>query len=150
MRIVCDSSGCCGIKHIRDFPDHPEFDTHVNKFNRGHDEDILTTEPDAYADWVIAEGKDISEIRTGGDYLKFLVAQIKDRRPAGMITANLVHTEFCGDCDCDCGECDSGEMPGLAHRWRDTLLGLGFKETLFRNSNSGSLISHFTLTYDEE
>lgn len=132
MRVVCCSSGCCGIKHIRDFPDSPDTRTSIPA-SAGHDEDQVSTGPDPYEPIVhIPERIHMP----ASEALAYLVNLTKDKRPSGMITVNLADVD------------DEDNL--IADNWRDVLFSLGFKETTFLNSNSENVVSHFTLIYGDD
>ena len=139
MRVVCCSSGCCGIKHIRDFYRFPYVESTFYS-TEGHNEDVLTSEPDAYADFLDVPAL----VCTEEEYFRLLVRLTKEKRPAGMITANLV-TEVDNDDDDDEMRHDSP----FVDAWRPIFLDEGFQEVKFTNGNTGNIIHHFTLTYGD-
>jgi hypothetical protein len=149
MRVVACSSGCCGIKHIRDFPAQPTDRVWVGQ-SEGHDEDQCTGEPPAYKSWNVSKKDELKP--NAGEYFVSLVKHIRERRPHGMITVNLVayndHDEdYCED-DADDWNFDHGQYSNYYVKdWRPILEKLGFEEQTFYNSNSGNRIHHFTLTY---
>lgn len=137
MIVVASNCGCCGIKHIRNFPYRPSEDVYLS-ISDGHDEDVETTQPEPYVNWC---ERSKSGYTAGGEALGEIVNQIKSRRPHGMITANLAV----------CEEEDEDEEPyhdweGVLE-WTEVFKELGFKYFDFENSNSGSIIRHFYLTY---
>lgn len=167
MKVVCDSSGCCAIKHIRDFYGiYPNEELRSQQLkniteSEGHDEDQNTNEPRAYKNWII--GSDLPVIRTGKELLLAYIAQIKERRPQGMITINLVEERECDDDYC-CEDCNgmtrqewdrthSYEITYSTYTtdmWDKILKREGFSRVDFINSNSGNRICHYTLIYDTE
>ncbi len=154
FRVVASNCGCCAVKHIRDFTHRPDNTFFYLDSDGGHDEEQSSSTPEPYENWAqpLAE-----KPANAGDAFRAIVAQIKHRRPAGLITCNLVTEEEdhgCDGCDgwdgWDCG-CDgenfmNSEQPDA---WRPIMTELGFSETTFPNSNSGNIIHHFTLAYDE-
>ena len=164
MRVVCDSSGCCGIKHIRDFygcdpDDRIRNNSHYQ--STGHDEDQSTSEPAAYKNWIrgyyLPKG-----ITTNKELFLAYVAQIKERRPQGMITINIIEQresdEYCCE-DCNNmtrAEWDRTHSTDLEYDTRETDMWdpifrkEGFTRVDFINSNSSNRICHYTLVYDME
>lgn len=143
MRVVCCSSGCCGIKHIRDFFYSPEEIIRLRE-SEGHEEDTYTTEPSAYAQ-VTPIDEDTADYYPSYEVLKILVEKTKRYRPSGMITVNLESTIEIDD-DYDTEYIDHGKVDA----WRPYLTDLGFTETTFTNSNSGNIVHHFVLIYKED
>lgn len=158
MKVVASNCGCCAIKHIRDFEESPNFYGHCHGY--GHNEDQSSTAPEPYYNWShysAASGEEAGEV------FKALVADIKRRRPAGMITANLAAyvLEEDGYCCEDCNGMSESEWDSLrcgegphynseqVDAWRPLFEAEGFQEQTFLNSNSGNRIHHFTLVYDE-
>lgn len=141
MKVVADNSGCCAIKHIRNFPYSPDVSCYIDTSERGHDEDQESSAPEPYENW--ADAKKIESHMNGEKLLRHYVEEIKSRRPAGMITINLTD---------DCDEDDDGNRTFNTSRtdaWGPLLEELGFTDVIFLNSNSGNLIHHYTLVYDE-
>lgn len=159
MRVVADNSGCCGVKIIRDL----QWSTPANElrykdnlYGEGHNEDEDTSEPRPYARWDRNSATSLKNVLTYGDFFFYLVNQIKERRPSGMIIVNLAAPEeSCDECFCECGgECCGeccGECGGFddddVARWRPLLVEAGFKEVTFINSNTGARIHQFTCIY---
>ncbi len=141
FRVVASNCGCCAIKHIRDFTSSPKSKSfYLDPY--GHDEDQSSTAPEPYANWAYAL-KETPE--NAGEAFKAIVAQIKDRRPSGMITCNLVE-EFGDDSDEDGhGEFDDSQIKA----WQPIMDELGFTKVVFLNSNSENKIHHYTLVYEE-
>lgn len=135
MRVVCCSSGCCGIKHIRDFHRLPSKEG-GHWCTKGHSEDTSTTEPDAYSDFLDVPTMTCTE----EEYFRLLVSLTKEKRPSGMITVNLA-TE-------DEDEDERYASP-FVDAWRPIFLDEGFREVKFTNSNTGNIIHHFTLIYGD-
>ncbi len=94
----------------------------------------------------------------GGDAFRATVAQIKRRRPAGIITLNLT-ADLDSDSDYCCEECNGcrseydannrGYDESQIKAWSPILEELGFTCQTVLNSNSGNRIHHYTLVYDE-
>lgn len=157
MQVVASNCGCCAVKHIRDFPVRPDLKCYIT--SAGHDEEQNSTMPSAYTAWNY-EGAD--KLITGEEAFRMLVAEIKQRRPAGIITLNLVedfegyYDDYCCE-DCNgCSEEEWKEKQGEAgyddrmiRAWDPLLTELGFTSVVVRNSNSGNKIHHYTLVYDE-
>jgi len=154
MHVLCCSSGCCGIKHIRDFPYSPSEGIYIRP-TKGHDDDQSSTLPSMQS-WEDITHEDVEKLgksSSSGEYFKFLVTQIKRRRPQGMITVNLAAEFEDGYC---CEECngprdkwggeDSYDTEQI-DAWRPLLIKEGFTETVFVNSNSGNRVHHFELIY---
>lgn len=140
MKVVCDSSGCCGIKHIRNF-ERPAARLYVHR-SEGHDEDQSTSEPEPYEPWEDNLNKKVfPNTMTYENYFRALISQITERRPKGMITVNLVSEQEIDD--------DGEEYfdRSMVKAWRPILTELGFTEVEFINSNSDNIIHHFTLIY---
>lgn len=160
MIVVADNSGCCAIKHIRNFAHHPDATQYLNTTSHGHDEDQCSSSPPAYDNWLnTTEG--FTTPMKAGDALREIVKQIKERRPQGMITINLVANAEDEDSWC-CEECN-GDYDEWRERnasdeetafdtaqvdaWTPLLTELGFTDVAFINSNSRNRIHHFTLVY---
>ncbi len=148
MKVVASSCGCCGIKHIRDFTDSPH-DSADNYFNsEGHDEDQSSSQPEPYEAW---NNSLETTPKTQGEWFEGLVTQIKNRRPSGMITVNLVSRDeeeyCCEDCHGDPDDFKSGFNDTQVQAWKPLLTEQGFNEVAFINSNSDNRIHHFTLVY---
>jgi hypothetical protein len=147
FRVVADNSGCCAIKHIRDFCSSPKLPSrYIYLYGEGHNDDQTSSQPEAYKNW--AEKLD-EKPETAGDMFKAIVSQIRYRRPAGMITVNLVEeNDYC----CDDEDCDYGNRHwdrDQVDEWHPLLTELGFTSVKFMNSNSGNMIHHYTLVYDD-
>lgn len=164
MRVVACNSGCCAVKHIRDFTKSPNDKATFEA--SGHDDDQNTAEPEPYENW--AEEIDLlpmpsySQWYKAGDLFRALVEQIKIRRPAGIITVNLVAEEIGDDSYCcyDCNGCSREEWEKQrpeekefndyqVKSWHPLLDELGFTKVVTRNSNTDNQIHHYTLVYDE-
>lgn len=157
LRVHASNCGCCAIKHIRNFPWNP--DDHVynaDSYSSGHDEDQSSSTPEAYEEFL--HRPSLHPADNYGELFLKVVEQIREKRPAGMITCNLVDELIeCEDSECQCwygGDCDTRNDPqyntGMVDRWRPWLEQAGFKdEAVFLNSNSGNRIHHFTLVYDD-
>lgn len=147
MKVVADSSGCCGIKHIRDFYGRPDRIYRSMVTSDGHDEDQTTSEPPAY-DMLLEITPDDIESRTYEEAFLFYLERLKFVRTAGMVTVNLA-SEPGGPAGCGC--CDDFEPDSdLVDEWRPIFLREGFTEVTFKNSNSGNIIHHFTLIYGQD
>lgn len=153
FRVVASNCGCCAIKHIRDFTSHPENAFYLDP--QGHDEDQSSSAPKPYDNWAY-ELKETPE--NAGEAFKAIVAHIKDRRPSGMITCNLVEERCelddycCEDCNGlyedweeDCPLFDDSQI----RAWQPIMDKLGFIKVVFLNSNSSNKIHHYTLVYEE-
>lgn len=141
MKVVADNSGCCAIKHIRNFQYSPAASVYIDDEETGHDEDQESSAPEPYENW--ADGSQLEGYTNGEKALRHYVAEIKRRRPAGMITINLTD---------DCNEDGDGNLAYCTSRteaWGPLLEELGFTSVTFLNSNSGNRIHHYTLVYDE-
>lgn len=162
MRVVACNSGCCAVKHIRDFTKTPEEKVYYE--GSGHDDDQNTSEPDPYENWAEEIGLPTSQMNwyKAGDLFRALVEQIKIRRPAGIITVNLVAEHLYDEeyCCFDCNGCSREEWEAKDHSdeefndrqiraWQPLLDELGFTKVVTRNSNSENQIHHYTLVYDE-
>lgn len=153
--VMASNCGCCAIKHIRNFTQSPKspFDTE----GEGHDEDQDTADPVTLSqmDWAypLDEKPD-----NAGDAFRAVVAQIKRRRPSGIITCNLVETTEVDDSYC-CEECNGpredfersvdGYDDSQIRAWQPIMDELGFNKVVAVNSNSDNKIHHYTLVYDE-
>ena len=132
MKIVCDAGGCCGIKTIRDV--QYSFPAGMGRFeeaSEGHDNDEITTDTrDLFCEpWQRITEEQCQQSMTNHDMLLFLIAQIKERRPAGMILVNL-------------------SEGGFFSSWAEILGGLGFERTKLFNSNSCNAVVQFRLVYN--
>ncbi len=148
FRVVASNCGCCAVKHIRDFTNRPDYTFFYIDNDGGHDEEQSSSQPEPYENW--AQPLD-EKPANAGDAFRAIVAQIKHRRPAGLITCNLVTEEEYHCCDgYNCG-CSGEKFMNSAQpdAWRPIMTELGFSEISFPNSNSGNIIHHFTLVYDE-
>lgn len=155
LRVVASNSGCCAVKIIRDFPYSPEVTIHVTD-DGGHDQDEISTEPNAYMDW-------LRERRTGyqkaGDEFRWVMDQIQRRRPAGIIEINLAADWQDPDEDYCCEECNGPREAydadrekydtSLVEAWEPIFDEYGFTKIVALNSNSGAQIHHYTLAYDK-
>lgn len=155
MRVVASNCGCCGIKHIRDFTRSPDDYVYANQ-SSGHDEDQSSSSPEPYGNWD-NHIPSLAGNHPAGEVFKALVEQIKERRPSGMITLNLVAEEdYHGWCCEDCNGPKSLWTGGSdfdyeqIENWHPLLTELGFDKVTFKNSNSSNEIHHYTLVYDEE
>ncbi len=156
MKAVASNCGCCAIKHVRDFPDSPEHPCHISI--DGHDEDQISSSPEPYSSW-LEEDDDLqlSNNMRGGEAFRAIVAQIKRRRPAGLITLNLTADSDSDYCCEECNGCsrseydanNSGYDESQIRAWSPILEELGFTCQTVLNSNSGNRIHHYTLVYDE-
>jgi hypothetical protein len=144
FRVVASNCGCCAIKHIRDIPSSPDNDDFLLYSDGGHDEDQSSSQPEAYENWA-------QEIEpkpaTAGDAMKAVVAQIKRRRPAGIITVNLVEHLEDEDEDFHRGGDYNDSCP---RAWDPIMEELGFTKVVVLNSNSDNKIHHYTCVYDEK
>lgn len=154
MRIICCSSGCCGVKHIRDFPSRPSDGLPIS-LSDGYDDDGGTSNPPTTR-WEIVTEEDRKTLNTAEDYFRFLIAQLQRRRPHGLVTLNIA-SEINGDYCCE--DCDGPYEEWLegygeadfdteqVDAWRPIFKELGFSERTFINSNTCNQIHHFELAY---
>ncbi len=160
MKVVCDSSGCCAIKHIRDFCYiYPDKKISKPYLTEGHDQDQSSSAPDPHSNWESTET--LRHEMTGEEYFRALVAQIKDRRPQGMITANLAMDRqddnyCCEDCNGMSYEEFHSQQDTIpkydttnVERWDGIFKSEGFTRRDFVNSNSYNMICHYELIYGQ-
>lgn len=138
LKVVASNCGCCGVKHIRDFPQSPNDTVYPDKWDDGHDEDEVSTEPEPYVNWINHE--DFPQSMKAGDAFEMIMKQIKSRRPMGMVTLNLAADvePYTDD------EFDDTQVKA----WRPLLIDNGFTEVVFMNSNSSNRVHHFYRAYD--
>lgn len=132
MKIVCDGGGCCGIKTIRDIQYvHPEYGAETPALSNGHDYDSTTTDPEELFSrpWQTFTSADAAVQRTNEEMFEFLLNQIKERRPAGMVIVNLAVDSYC-------------------LQWEPILLKHGFEYVELFNSNSCNKVRQFRLVYN--
>lgn len=157
MYIVCDSSGCCGIKHFRNVPDYPNHRVFCETSFGNDREEAKTSEPeDIFSMCLEITQEDLQQIpgylsdrAEAHEYLKFLLQNLYAQRDAGMVTLNLVRA-YLDDDDEDYEDPDLNG-PGIKgwRDWQPYLKALGFIETnRFFNANSGNVVSHYTHVFD--